>query len=748
MSYTQDTRPMRVTTPLGTDKLLITGLSGSEAMSQLFSFQLDLLAENKTEVPFEKLLGQPVTVSIALSANAGTRYFNGIASRVSQGEQDNTFTSYQVEIVPQFWLLTRRTQSRIFQQLPIPEILRKVLEGLEVDYRLQSRYEPRDYCVQYRESDFNFASRLMEEEGIFYYFEHKDGSHKMIVADTPQAHPNVPGNSTLLYDNVLGGTRPEDRVYDWFKYQELRSGKRTLWDHHFELPHKHLEADKTIQETVAAGSVTHKLKLGANDKLELYDYPGEYAQRFDGVPPGGGERPDDPQKIFTDNKRTVELRMQQEALPSLRIQGSSTCANMVPGHQFTLQRHFNADGCYVITSVQHSATLDAYRTDHGVLGYHNSFTCIPNALPYRPPQVTAKPAVRGSQTAVVVGPPGEEIFTDKYGRVKVQFHWDREGKHDANSSCWIRVATPWAGKRWGVIHNPRIGQEVVVDFIEGDPDQPIIIGSVYNAEQMPAYMGEGPDAKHKNDNKLTGIKSSSTPGGQGYNEIRLDDTKGKEQIFIHGERDMDVRVKHDSRELIIHDRHQIIGTTDPSKCGDQREMIYQDKHLTIHRNHIEHIGGDMKLLVGGIDGPGKVDIHIKDEKKELIDKESHVHVKMERKEKVDLNQSLTVGVNQQEKVGMNHALQAGMQIHLKAGIDVVIEAGVMLTLKVGGNFININPAGIFIQGMMVMINSGGAAGPGAGSSPGSASDAKDAAPIKPDVADNAVTGYASTPAHH
>jgi type VI secretion system secreted protein VgrG len=747
-TYKQAKRLLRVTTPLGADKLIIVGFSGQEAMSNLFHFHLDLLAEKADEIPFESLMGQKITVELQMAADGPVRYFSGIVNRFGQGEQDKTFTTYHAEMVPQFWFLTRIAQSRIFQQITVPDILAKVLKGLDVKFQLTARYEPRDYCVQYRESDFNFASRLMEEEGIFYFFEHTSGGHKLVVADNPQTHPDIPETSTVIFDNAEGGNRSETRIYDWNKVQELRSGKYTLWDHCFELPHKHLEAEKLIQDSVQAGTVTHKLKVSANSKLELYDFPGEYAQRFDGVNPGGGARDSDPQKIFTENARTVAIRMQQEAMPALRIEGASTVADLVPGHKFTLQRHYNADGAYLLTSVSHSASLDAYRSEAGDLSYRNSFTCIPNALPFRPPQITPRPVVQGSQTAVVVGPPGEEIFTDKYCRIKVQFHWDREGKHDASSSCWLRVATPWAGKRWGVVHTPRIGQEVVVDFLEGDPDQPIVIGSVYNAEQMPAYMGQGPDGKHPNDNKLSGIKSSTTKGGVGFNELRFDDTNGKEQIFIHGEQDMDVRVKHDSRELIINDRHQIIGTDKSGKVGDQREMIYRDKHLTIHRNHTEHIGGDMQLLIGGKDGPGKLDIHVKDEKCQLIDKNSHLHVKLNRNEKVDLKQSLTVGTDQHEKVGMNHAVDAGMQIHLKAGMNVVIEAGVQLTLKVGGNFIDINPAGVTIVGTMVMINSGGGAGSGGGASPTDAKDAKDAAPTVPDVADDAVTGYASTPAHH
>jgi type VI secretion system secreted protein VgrG len=743
MSYTQDGRPLAIHTPLGKDKLFLIGLSGHEGISQLFSFHLEVLAENKTEVAFEKLLGQSVTVDLELP-NKEKRFFNGIVSRAVEGEQGVIFTGYTLEIVPKFWLLTRRAQSRIFQHVNVPDILKKVLEGLDVTFELQGTFQPRDYCVQYRETDFNFACRMMEEEGIFYFFKHTAGNHQMVVANTPGSHSDMPVTSNAIYEAVEGGTRDEDRIYSWIKTQELRSGKYTLWDHSFELPHKHLEASKSIIGSALAGSVNHKLNVANNQTLELYDFPGEYAQRFDGISGGGGEQPEELQKIFEDNRRTVEIRMQEEAVPSLVIQGASLCRQFTSGHKFTLERHFNANGVYVLTYVQHACTQDNYRSTGQALAYSNNFTCIPLALPFRPPRLTAKPTVPGTQTAVVVGPPGEEIFTDKYGRVKVQFHWDREGKNNADSSCWVRVGQLWAGRRWGASFWPRIGQEVIVDFLEGDPDQPIIVGSVYNADQMPPYLGDGPDPKHKKDNKVSGVKSCSTPGGGGYNEMRLDDTKGKEQVFIHAQRNADTRVLNDSMESVLHDRHLTVGgEKHGSKAGDQREMIYRDKHLKVHRNQIEQIGGNMELLVGGIDGDGNQDIVIQGYKKELIEKSDHLHVKGSRMETIGASQSLTVGGSQQEKIGKKHAMDVVEEVHIKCGMKVVIEAGVQLTIKGPGGFVDINPAGVTIQGTMVLINSGGSAGSGTGSKPAGPEDAKKANPTAPLVADDSKTGQKS-----
>ena len=258
--------------------------------------------------------------------------------------------------------------------MSVPDILKKVLDGLDITYEIRGTFEPRDFCVQYRETDFNFASRLMEEEGIYYFFKHNSNGHQMLVANTPQSHPDLPSKNKIIYEDVEGGTREEDRIYDWEKSQELRSGKYTLWDHCFELPHKHLEAEANIQDTVQAGRVSHKLKVGGNDKFEIYDYPGEYAQRFDGVDRGGGDRAGDLQKIFQDNKRTVDIRTQEEAVPGLTIQGGSNCRHFVSGYKFTLQRHFNADGEYVLTNVAHSARQSGdYRSDGGTFQYSNSF---------------------------------------------------------------------------------------------------------------------------------------------------------------------------------------------------------------------------------------------------------------------------------------------------------------------------------------------------------------------------------------
>jgi type VI secretion system secreted protein VgrG len=640
MAVTQARRLIAVTTPLGEDELLLEGFSGQEAISSLFQFTLYLLSDNLS-ISFDAVVGKPATIHI-LKDDGSQRPINGIISHFSQGSMEAGFSRYHATVVPWLWNLTRTIDCRIFQNKTIPDIIQQIFRDLGYsDFKLMltRNYQPRTYCVQYRETDFNFVTRLMEEEGIFYFFEHSASQHILILGDSPSAHQSCPGQMRAPY-SPAGGPQQSDAVTGWLWEQGVRPAQYALTDFNFETP-----------STDLAVNVSTLVTAGRNNRLEIYDYPGRYRKRSEG-------------------ERYVKLRMEEQETPHTQIHGAGDCRAFVPGYVFQLTDHFRGDfnRSYLLTEVRHEARSNI-RGGSYEASYSNTFTCILKEVPFRPPCVTRKPFVQGVQTATVVGPKGEEIWTDKYGRVKVQFHWDREGKRDENSSCWVRVAQNWAGKRWGVIFIPRIGQEVIVDFLEGDPDQPIITGRVYNAEEMPPY--ELPREQTKST-----IKSNSSKGGGGFNEVRFEDAKGKEQLFIHAERDMDIRVKNDRREWIGKDRHLIVK-------GHQRELVEADKHGHVQGNHLEKIDGEMSLQVGG---------------------------------------------KRSEKVGTVDATEAGREIHLKAGMKVVIEAGMQLSLKGPGGFIDIGPAGITIQGTLVRINSGGAAGTGSGSSP---ADPKD-----PDVADD------------
>jgi len=563
--WEQTKRPYQLTTPLGENVLLLEKFTGREAISELFEFDLFVVAELENDVPFDQLLGNKVTLKIA--RETGDRYINGIVRRVKQGNRDLVFNYFRLEVVPQFWLLKRTRKSKICQQKTIPDILKQVLTGLDVSYELQGDWKSREYVVQYQESDFNFACRLMEECGIYYFFKHSAGGHTMVLANTPGSHPDIPFTPTAVYEELTEGLElAEDRVFLWSKAQEIRSPKYTVWDEHFQLFGKHLDADKSIMDSIQVGKVSHKLKAGSSDANELYEFPGEYSRHFDGINKSAGEQPDHIQWPFTENQRIVDIRIQQEAALTLLLEGQGVHSAFTAGHKFDLSKHFSGDGNYVLTSVEHEGR-QPLRTGWAPFEYTNRFTCIPSALPYRPQRVTPIPSVRGVQLATVVCPPGEEIFPDKYGRVKVQFHWDRDGKYDLDSSCWLRVATHWAGKQWGAIHLPRVGQEVIVDFEEGDPDHPIIVGSVYNVDMMPPY--KLPDYKTQ-----SGIKSRSTKNGtpENYNEIRFEDKKGQEEILVHAERDLTVEVE---RNRTTH-----IGKT---------SMTPGDDTLTVENNLTEQI---------------------------------------------------------------------------------------------------------------------------------------------------------------
>ena len=460
------------------------------------------------------------------------------------------------------------------------------------------------------------------------------------------------------------------------------------------------------------------------DKYEMYDSPGGY-----------------PEKGWGDGY--AKIRMEEEEAQHDVVKAGSSCRTFAPRGKFKISKHKSSSEegkTFAITSIRHTVSNPFTYESGGSEGweYSNSFSCIPDSVTFRPRRVTPKPMIHGSQTAVVSGPDGEEIWPDEYGRVLVQFFWDREGKRDDTTSCWIRCAQASAGKGWGSMFLPRIGQEVVVSYLEGDPDRPLVTGVVYNADQMPPYTL--PDEKTK-----SYIKTCSTKAAEGYNELRFEDKKDSEQIFVHAEKDMDTRVKAVSKDRIGGDRHKIIGS-EKDKAGDEKELVYRDRHLKSHRNREEHVGGDMKLTVGGIDGPGNQDIVIKGIKKELVKENVHLHVEGDRNEKVDGSESLTVVGDHQETVTGNLALQTDIgDIHIKAGMNAVIEAAMQLTLKVGSNFISITPMGVDIFGTLVNINSGGSPGSGPGASPTAPEDAQEAAPVKPDEADNSKSGQVSTP---
>ena len=570
MALTQHTRIIAIYTPLEEDYLLLRSFTGHEGISHLFSFDLDLLSQDPA-VKFKDIIGKPVTIRVTL-ANDKERYFNGFISRFEQIGCDTGLTTYRATMVPWLWFLTQTTDCRIFQNKSVPDIIQQIFKEYgftDVKFKLEGTYDAREYCVQYRETDYNFVARLMEQYGMFYFFEHEKDKHILVVADSPSAHQPCPEKKEAHWQLPGGGVAPEEDVVTSLQMeQQFRPGKYALSDYFFKVP-----------STSLLSEVTTTINVGGNGAYEIYDFPGEYEKKKDG-------------------EALAKLRMEEEEAKHLIITGTSTCRAFTSGYRFDLKEYGRGDmnKAYMLTEVRHKASLgDSYTTGigGGSEDYSNKFACIPYEIPYRPLRVTPKPSVRGAQTAVVVGKAGEEIWTDKYGRIKVQFHWDREGKFDQDSSCWIRVSQNWAGKQWGAMFLPRIGQEVIVEFLEGDPDQPIITGRVYNAEQMPPYPL--PDEQTKST-----IISNSSKGGGGFNELRFEDMAGGEEIYLHGEKDWNVDIKRNESETI--------GSNLSSSAGGN---ISQSSGANISRTADDNItdkagkcintesGNDMSLKAGG-----------------------------------------------------------------------------------------------------------------------------------------------------
>ncbi len=616
MALQQKTRMLGLKSPLGDDVLLLTAFSGKEEVSRLFCFELDMISD-KNDIAPKDIVGKNVSFHTKM-ADGSPRHFNGFVSRFQAGdEDDNKRRDYRAEVVPWLWFLTLTSDCRIFQNKKVPEIIEQIFKDLGfTDFQIQCKgtHPTRDYCVQYRESDFNFVSRLMEEEGIFYFFKHEDGKHTMFIADHKGAYQDCK-EKEVDYPRDFGSRAVEDYVTAWEHRWEFRTGKIAQTDYNFETPNtKLMTSEKTV------------VSLPGMDKYEEYDFPGGYGKKGDGDP-------------------LAKTRMEESEAGHDIVHGASFCKSFTPGGKFKIKQHRSSSEVgksYVLTSVKHSAKETvAYETGSGVEGhYENQFTCIPDSVSFRPARITEEPFVQGPQTAVVVGPGGEEIYTDKYGRVKVQFFWDREGKKDENSSCWMRVSQVHAGKSFGGIDIPRIGEEVIVSFLEGDPDLPIITGRVYHAENMPPFGL--PAAK-----VISGMKSNSTKGGGGYNEYILDDTKGNELIREHGQFDKDSTIEHDLREHVLHDRSRDVSHNETILVGnDRKKTIGHDENTQVGNNRTESVGKDEKISIAS-------------NRTEDVGKDETIAIGSNRTESVGKDESITIGSNRTENVGKNESITIG-----------------------------------------------------------------------------------------
>jgi type VI secretion system secreted protein VgrG len=623
-SFTQNNRFLELTTPLGKDVLLLNSFSISEKLSAPYSMELDTLYKGMVDP--KALLGQPVSIKVKID-DTTSRYFHGIVNEVEIGDETERFRHFRLVAVPKLWLLTLIKDFKVFEKMTVIDIVKQVLSagGVQTRFDTTGTYTARDHCVQFRETNFDFISRLMEEEGIFYYFEHSSNNHVMVLADAPSAFKTCAEQPVAYYGLELGA-RGLDYITEWGGTHALRSGSYKMYDFHFERSTALFTAE---EETVNA--------VAGNAAYKVSDVPGRFTHQFNRIGSGSNSQ--------SEGAKFARVRMEELETHNPMYRASSFCRAFSPGHRFTLKGSPNA-GDYSITSVEHAGMQHPpYLSGmESSLLYSNTFTCIPYGAKYRPEMLTEKPVIVGPQTATVVDGP------DKYSRVKVKFHWG-----DGLNSAWVRVAQRWCGPQWGTIYIPRVGHEVIVEFMNGDPDYPLIIGSVYNAQNMPPY--ELPANKTQ-----CGIKTRSmdTGGGQGgsdeFNELRFEDKKGSEDIYFHAQKDF----------------HRVVENDDDLKVG-------HDQTIEIKNHRTEVVK----------DGNEKVTIE-KGNREIYVDKGNDKHqVKMGNREAIiDMgNDTLTVKMgNHIRKINLGKSETEAMQ---------------SITLKVGANKIVVDQMGITLDGIMI-----------------------------------------------
>ena len=692
-NVTQANRPIVVTTPLGDDVLLFHSMSASESLGRLFQYDLDMLS-NDPEIKHKDILGQSVTVRYK-RPDGEDRYFNGFVKSFTQAGTHGNLIVYRASLCPWFWFLSRTSDCRIFQNKKVPDIVKEVFRDLgfsDFEESLSGSYREWEYCVQYRETDFNFISRLLEQEGMYYYFKHQDGKHTMVLSDSISAHESISGYEEVpYYPPEESDQRERDYISDWSLNQSIQPGNYVLNEFDFKKPKANLEVKSSMPRQ--------------HDKadFEMYDYPGEYKESSEG---------DEYVR-----SRIEELQAQYE-----QVQGHGNVGGLSCGCLFKLSNYHREDQNreYLITAANYNLGPQEYESafasgDGSLMSC--SITAIDKQQAFRAPRITPKPIVQGPQTAIVVGKSGEEIWTDKYGRVKVQFHWDRYGEDNENSSCWIRVSHPWAGKNWGAVALPRIGQEVVVSFLEGDPDQPLITGRVYNDDNMPPY--ELPANATQ-----SGIKSRSSKGGSpdNFNEIRFEDKIGSEEVYIHAEKDQNNVVENNETTSVGNDRSETVGNNETISIGNDRtedvgndetisignnrtETVGVDENITIGSNRIETVGADETVSIGS-----NRSVTIGSSKTETIaiNKAETIGVAKEltiggayqvtvgaamnetvgaiKAEEIGANKSVNVGANSSENVGADKSVDAGGNITESAGKDVSVSSGKKMSLTAGDDF--------------------------------------------------------------
>ncbi len=552
------------------DDLKFHTLDGSDELGRLFEFRIEALADSHS-LSLKDLLGKPVTVRIE-QQDLSTRYLNGIVARATlAGRRAERHYGYELVVRPWLWLATRRSDCRIFQNRTVPDIVQEVLApyGFPIENKLTESYVPREYCVQYNETDTAFVSRLMEFEGIYFYFRHAADSHTLVLCDAMSSHVALPGYETIPYiAQDRTAIADEEHIDAWLPAQEVSVGKHQTTDYDYTKP----RADLSSQKVDPRGH--------DHDSFASFEWPGGY-------------RDDAPGAHYS------RVRLEEQQAEHERASAETDVRGAAPGYLFTLEHCPRADQNreYLIVRCQYRFQENAYASDQGAEAVvHQTMMIVqPSSLPYRSPRETPRPRTNGPQTATVVGPPGEEIWTDQYGRVKLQFRWDRYGQSNQDSSCWVRVSSPWAGGGFGGVQIPRVGDEVVVDFLNGDPDEPIVTGRVFNGEKMPPWGLPGSATQ-------SGLLSRSSPGGttEHANAFRFEDKKGAEQLWMHAERNFDAETEADHTLSVGNNHTHTVGNDETMQVKNNRQRsVGQNETVNIGKSRVAQIGVDETHGVGG-----------------------------------------------------------------------------------------------------------------------------------------------------
>ncbi len=546
----------------GPEESVVTQVAGLEGLSRPFEFNLDFYLHGEEPLALADLMGAPATLTFQ-HAGEPVRYVNGQVHRAQALGMQGGRYRYRLRVVPALERLKHVRRSRIFQNKAVPDIVQQVLKEGQVQHQLalSGSYPPREYCIQYHESDFDFVSRLLEEEGIFYCFTHTEDAHELLLGDSPQAYQEMAGGVLLPLREQDGRVADEEHVFTVAQVHRLRPGTVVMRDFNFEKP----ALDLTAQPASSGGF----------DALELYDYPGGFVDPSEG-------------------KRLGKVRLEERLQAGQTHSGAGVSPRLCPGHFFEVDALPGAR--LLAVEVQHVGQQPEAHTRQEALGqgrYHNTFRCLPADVPFRPGRKTPRPVITGIQTATVSGAPGEEIHPDAHGRIKVQFHWDREGGKDDKSSCWIRPGQVWGGPAWGGLFLPRVGQEVVIRFLEGDPDRPLITGAVYNGQNPTPYPL--PDEKTRST-----LRSASSPGSDGFNELRFEDAAGQEQVFLHAQKDDELHTRNDKTQevranetlLVKKDRQRTIE-------GHQKLTVLLEDTGLVEGSQTLEVSGNRGSVIGG-----------------------------------------------------------------------------------------------------------------------------------------------------